>query len=181
MRIHSAESSNGWVSQETGGLPLALGEPGVWMVVASVARAPSPANCRHELRTNPRKKEKNELVCATKAYLRVPARGRGRPRHIHKKRKRPRCFRNVAFINAGNDLRSHTLSRAVPSALRGLTSVFGMGTGGSPAVRSPTSRSRQHSAVSFQQKSCCADLVADARRTWEHFRRRQRKSRFLTE
>jgi hypothetical protein len=32
------------------------------------------------------------------------------------------------------------LARAVPSALRGLTSVFGMGTGGSPAVRSPTSR-----------------------------------------
>jgi hypothetical protein len=31
------------------------------------------------------------------------------------------------------------LARAVPSALRGLTSVFGMGTGGSPAVRSPTS------------------------------------------
>jgi hypothetical protein len=53
-------------------------------------------------------------------------------------RKRPRCFRNVAFINAGNDLLSHTLSRAVQSALRGLTSVFGMGTGGSPAVRSPT-------------------------------------------
>ncbi len=45
----------------------------------------------------------------------------------------------MAFIYAGDDLRSHTLSRAVPSALRGLTSVFGMGTGGSPAVRSPTS------------------------------------------
>ena len=38
------------------------------------------------------------------------------------------------FFYAGNDLHSHTLSRAVPSALRGLTSVFGMGTGGSPAV-----------------------------------------------
>src|SRR5262249_51488316 len=45
----------------------------------------------------------------------------------------------MAFIYAGNDLLSHTLSRAVQSALRGLTSVFGMGTGGSPAVRSPTS------------------------------------------
>ena len=70
---------------------------------------------------------------------------------LWQKRKRPRCFRNVAFINAGNDLLSHTLSRAVQSALRGLTSVFGMGTGGSPAVRSPTSRSRQRLAVSFQQ------------------------------
>ena len=46
------------------------------------------------------------------------------------------------LFNAGNDLRSHTLSRAVPSALRGLTSVFGMGTGGSPAVRSPTNLRR---------------------------------------
>src|SRR5579864_6954566 len=49
-------------------------------------------------------------------------------------RKRPRSVKNVAFIYAGNDLLSHTLSRAVQSALRGLTSVFGMGTGGSPAV-----------------------------------------------
>ena len=33
------------------------------------------------------------------------------------------------LVNAGNHLRSHTLTRAVPSAQRGLTSVFGMGTG----------------------------------------------------
>src|SRR5437879_11359392 len=37
----------------------------------------------------------------------------------------------------GNFLRSHTLARAVPSGLRGLTSVFGMGTGGSPSLWSP--------------------------------------------
>jgi plasmid stabilization system protein ParE len=49
-----------------------------------------------------------------------------------------RDFSQRPLFNAGNDLRSHTLSRAVPSALRGLTSVFGMGTGGTPAVRSPT-------------------------------------------
>jgi len=42
-------------------------------------------------------------------------------------RKRPRSFLNVAYIYAGNDLLSHSLSRAVQSALRGLTSVFGMG------------------------------------------------------
>jgi hypothetical protein len=63
------------------------------------------------------------------------------------KRQRPRSSLNVAFIYAGNDLLSHTLSRAVQSARRGLTSVFGMGTGGSPAVRSPTKQlaiSRQH-------------------------------------
>src|SRR6185312_13282586 len=49
---------------------------------------------------------------------------------------------NGLCFYAGDDLRSHTLSRAVPSALRGLTSVFGMGTGGSPAVRSPTNLRR---------------------------------------
>jgi hypothetical protein len=59
-------------------------------------------------------------------------------------------FSDWPLFNAGNDLLSHTLSRAVQSALRGLTSVFGMGTGGTPAVRSPTSRSCQLSAVSSQ-------------------------------
>ena len=46
-------------------------------------------------------------------------------------------FSHGAVIYVGNDLLSHTLSRAVQSALRGLTSVFGMGTGVSPAVKSP--------------------------------------------
>jgi hypothetical protein len=59
---------------------------------------------------------------------------RGRdPVRRHLERKRPRSFLNVAFIYAGNYLLSHTLSRAVQSAQRGLTSVFGMGTGGTPA------------------------------------------------
>ena len=39
--------------------------------------------------------------------------------------------------NPGSDLRSHTVTRAVSSALRGLTSVFGMGTGVTPAVWPP--------------------------------------------
>ena len=38
---------------------------------------------------------------------------------------------------AGDHLISHTLTRAVPSAQRGLTSVFGMGTGVTLAVNSP--------------------------------------------
>src|SRR5208283_394221 len=74
-------------------------------------------------------------------------------------------FSDWPLFNAGNDLRSHTLSRAVPSAQRGLTSVFGMGTGGSPAVRSPTSRSCQLSAVSSQllaEVTSCAD----GQQTW---------------
>ena len=40
-------------------------------------------------------------------------------------------------VYPGNDLLSHTVARAVPSALRGLTAVFGMGTGGSPSLQSP--------------------------------------------
>jgi len=34
----------------------------------------------------------------------------------------------------GGDLRSHTVTRAVSSAQRGLTTVFGMGTGVTPAM-----------------------------------------------
>jgi hypothetical protein len=34
----------------------------------------------------------------------------------------------------GGDLLSHTVTRAVPSALRGLTSVFEMGTGVTPSL-----------------------------------------------
>jgi hypothetical protein len=72
-------------------------------------------------------------------YIRVdPEKKPMTPATFNRKRKRPPRFLSMAFIYAGNDLLSHTLSRAVQSALRGLTSVFGMGTGGSPAVRSPT-------------------------------------------
>lgn len=38
---------------------------------------------------------------------------------------------------AGGDLLSHTATRAVPSAQRALTSVFGMGTGVTPSLWSP--------------------------------------------
>ncbi len=48
--------------------------------------------------------------------------------------------RRPLFMPATTYAPTH-LARAVPSAQRGLTSVFGMGTGGSPAVRSPTKRS----------------------------------------
>ena len=54
------------------------------------------------------------------------------------KAKRPsRYAGRPFFINAGDHLISHTLTRAVPSAQRGLTSVFGMGTGVTLAVWSP--------------------------------------------
>ena len=42
---------------------------------------------------------------------------------------------NGAFvIRIGGDLLSHIVSHAVPSALKSLTSVFGMGTGGSSSL-----------------------------------------------
>jgi hypothetical protein len=53
------------------------------------------------------------------------------------KRQPPVGAGGVEEIVPGNDLLSHTLSRAVPSALRGLTAVFGMGTGVSPSLMSP--------------------------------------------
>jgi hypothetical protein len=40
----------------------------------------------------------------------------------------------LLYFNPGDDLRSHTVARAVSSARRGLTTVFGMGTGVTLAV-----------------------------------------------
>ena len=51
---------------------------------------------------------------------------------------------------AGDHLISHTLTRAVPSAQRGLTSVFGMGTGGTLAVWSPANLRRFLLRASFK-------------------------------
>src|SRR5436305_4302355 len=47
----------------------------------------------------------------------------------------------------GDDLLSHTLAHAVPSALRGLTAVFGMGTGVSPSPQSPENLNWKEQAV----------------------------------
>jgi hypothetical protein len=46
------------------------------------------------------------------------------------------AFAETSLI-LGNVLLSHTVTHAVPSALKGLTSVFGMGTGVSPPPWSP--------------------------------------------
>ena len=40
-------------------------------------------------------------------------------------------------MESGNDLLSRAVSSQVPSALKGLTSVFGMGTGGTLSLLSP--------------------------------------------
>ena len=46
-------------------------------------------------------------------------------------------FSGLVFDNPGGFLLSHTVARAVPSAPRGLTSVFGMGTGVTLATQPP--------------------------------------------
>ena len=43
----------------------------------------------------------------------------------------------VFFLESGNDLLFRAVSSQVPSALKGLTSVFGMGTGGTLSPLSP--------------------------------------------
>ena len=48
---------------------------------------------------------------------------------VYKKKARSFFNDRASRNNAGSDLLSHTVSHAVPSAVSGLTSVFGMGTG----------------------------------------------------
>jgi len=73
------------------GLSLALGQSGLQGV--NVARAPSPANASAGNTVS---------LLITESIARRPA-------HIHSKRKRLPTSLLVAFIYAGNDLRSHTL------------------------------------------------------------------------
>ena len=49
----------------------------------------------------------------------------------------------------GNDLLSHTVARAVPSAQESLTSVFGMGTGGTSPLWSPKNLNK-YKVTSYQ-------------------------------
>jgi hypothetical protein len=56
---------------------------------------------------------------------------------MHKQKKALKKIFKAFVINPGNDLLSHQVSLTVPLALRGLTSVFGMGTGVTPSLESP--------------------------------------------
>ncbi len=48
------------------------------------------------------------------------------------------------MVYSGNVLLSHTLAHAVPSGLRSLTAVFGMGTGVASSLESPKSGMKQN-------------------------------------
>ncbi len=49
--------------------------------------------------------------------------------------------KRASLNNSGDFLLSHTVTRAVPSAPAGLTSVFGMGTGVTLPTKSPENKS----------------------------------------
>ena len=54
------------------------------------------------------------------------------------KKEKPKDFSfKLLYLDSGNVLLSRAVSSQVPSALKGLTSVFGMGTGGTPSPSSP--------------------------------------------
>src|SRR3954463_9254828 len=62
--------------------------------------------------------------------------------------KSPRDFsRGLSINNPGGFLLSHTVARAVPSAPRGLTSVFGMGTGVALSTQPPENLFRTFSVA----------------------------------
>ena len=56
---------------------------------------------------------------------------RGKLSNIRGQKENTQHKLGVFFLGSGNDLLSRAVSSQVPSALKGLTSVFGMGTGGS--------------------------------------------------
>src|SRR2546423_6433098 len=96
--------------------------------------------------------------------------------------KKPAKFLSRAlFNNPGGFLLSHAVARAVPSAPRGLTSVFGMGTGVTLSTQPPEKRcdfglriSKFESGIRFQRKkslsvaetwrSACKTLLAQPSR-----------------
>ena len=53
-------------------------------------------------------------------------------------------------MESGGDLLSRTVTSQVPSALKGLTSVFGMGTGGTPSSLPPEMVSCEMKPLSIQ-------------------------------
>ena len=62
--------------------------------------------------------------------------GRDEEKRADMPKKSPSSLTGLYF-NLGDVLLSHTVTHAVPLALKGLTAVFGMGTGVSPSLWSP--------------------------------------------
>ena len=69
--------------------------------------------------------------------LAVPGRDRVQPESPLADWYKKREASLLLYVDSGNVLLSRAVSSQVPSALKGLTSVFGMGTGGTPSPSSP--------------------------------------------
>ena len=65
------------------------------------------------------------------------------------------------MLNVGDDLLSHTLTSAVPSALEGLASGFGMGPGVPPPPQPPTTLSKSNGSM-LQMWLCAQGHTVDA-------------------
>ena len=63
--------------------------------------------------------------------------GKHKAFRLYEKKRPTLTGRSFLFMESGNVLLSQVVSNQVPSALKGLTSVFGMGTGGSLSPLSP--------------------------------------------
>ena len=70
---------------------------------------------------------------------------------VRSSKKKPPDESGGFLRDAGDGLLSRVLSNGVPSALQGLTTVFGMGTGVAPALQSP--------AISKMTLDCSSDRV----------------------
>ena len=71
----------------------------------------------------------------------------------------------VKIKKPGNDLLSHPAAQAVPSARTGLTSVFGMGTGVAPPLKSPGFDSNPNQLSAQQMLFCLDKLYGQASRS----------------
>src|SRR5438552_13823394 len=81
--------------------------------------------------------------------FKLMARGEARKEILanHTKARQTILFGGLFINNPGGFLLSHTVARAVPSAPRGLTSVFGMGTGVTLSTQPPENFSKERSLV----------------------------------
>ena len=67
---------------------------------------------------------------------------------------------------SGDDLLSHTVSRAVPSAQVGLTSEFGMGSGVAPPAMPPENEDATNTFSQFKRPGSRAGSFEQVRASW---------------
>src|ERR1700685_1101185 len=87
---------------------------------------------RFQVKLKPRNFRSHGRGCEKDFHLRAVEHAR------HTKQKAPSLLEAFNFNWATSYSPTH-LARAVPSGLKGLTTVFGMGTGGTPSLQSPKS------------------------------------------